>query len=129
MALTERYIGVYVSAESAANYVDAKGIMKAADEIKTELEEFNNFSSDVRTAGSELNPATLYVDGLDYSQKVEELAAIIVEKYTTMIANLDSIKQAAEKAYNEKQNQLNEDARARDQAEISRVAAMKTRGN
>ena len=129
MALTERYIGVYVSAESAANYVDAKGIMKAADEIKTELEEFNNFSSDVRTAGSELNPATLYVDGLDYSQKVEELAAIIVEKYKTMIDNLDSIKQAAEKAYNEKQNQLNEDAIARDQAEISRVAAMKTSGN
>ncbi len=129
MALRERYIGTYVSAESAANYIDAQGIMKAADDIKTELEDFYAFSDGVKNAGSELTPATLYVDGLDYSPKVEELAGVIVTKYETMVGNLDSIKTAAEKAYNEKQDQLNEDARARDQAEISRRAAMRSSGN
>ena len=42
MGLTARYIGRYVSAESASNYIDANGIINSANNIKTELEEFSN---------------------------------------------------------------------------------------
>ena len=42
MGLTARYIGRYVSAESASNYIDAAGITSAANDIIAELGEFNN---------------------------------------------------------------------------------------
>ena len=61
MGLTERYIGRYVSADSASNYIDAKGIIESANNIKTELEEFSNLSGDVRIAGSDLTPSTLWI--------------------------------------------------------------------
>jgi hypothetical protein len=76
MALTERYIGRYVSAESASNYIDAKGIIESANSIKTELEEFANFAGDVKTAGSDLTPKTLCIDGLDCSPLVEDVATL-----------------------------------------------------
>ncbi|MBQ8534093.1 MAG: hypothetical protein IJ463_00220 [Bacilli bacterium] len=129
MALTERYIGRYVSAESASNYIDAKGIIESANSIKTELEEFSNFAGDVKTAGSDLTPKTLCIDGLDCSPLVEDVATLITEKYTTMIGNLDSIIAAAEKVYNTKQDEYNQSARYRDQQEANRRAAMNSRSN
>ena len=44
MALLEKYRGTYETAQSAANYIDADGIIKNANKIKAELEEFNNLS-------------------------------------------------------------------------------------
>lgn len=114
MALTERYYGQYVTAESAAVYIDANGIISAADAIKSELEEFSNLSGDVRTAGSDLTPQTLYCDGADMSGVVEDVAAVITEKYNSMISDLESIKTTAEQLYNKKQDLLNQEARQRD---------------
>lgn len=129
MALTERYIGRYVSAESASNFIDAKGIMECANNIKGELEEFSNLASDVKTAGSDLTPKTLCIDGLDCSPLIEEVAALIIEKYTTMLGNLDAIIAAAEQVYNAKQEEYNQIARYRDQQEANRRAAMRSRRN
>lgn len=129
MGLTERYIGRYVSAESASNYIDAKGIIEGANNIKAELEEFSNLSGDVRTAGSDLTPSTLYIDGLDCSPLVDEVATLITDKYTTMLGNLDEIIAAAEQVYNAKQEEYNQSARYRDQQEANRRAAMASRSN
>lgn len=134
MGLTERYIGRYVSADPASNYIDAKGIIDAANKIKSELEEFSNLSSDVRTAGTDLNANTLSVDGSDFSPIVDEVATMITTQYTTMLGNLDSIIAAAESTYNAKQEQYNETARYQDQLEADRraaaaAAAARTRGN
>ena len=46
MGLRERYIGKYVSAESASNYIDANGIISAANGITSELEEFSHLLID-----------------------------------------------------------------------------------
>ena len=129
MGLTARYIGTYVSAESASNYIDANGIISAAGDIITELEEFNNLATDVRNAGSDLNVDTLSIDGTDFSPKVEELATAIGQQYNSMVGQLEQIITAAETAYNNKQDALNADARARDAAEAARIAAMKSRSN
>jgi hypothetical protein len=129
MALTERYIGRYVSADSASNYIDAKGIIEGANNIKKELEEFSNLSGDVRTAGSDLTPNTLCIDGLDCSPLVDEVATLIKDKYTTMLGNLDEIIAAAERTYNAKQEEYNQSARYRDQQEANRRAAMSSSGN
>lgn len=129
MGLTARYIGRYVSAESAANYIDAAGITSAANDIITELGEFNNLASDVEKAGGELNVETLSIDGTDFSPKVEELSTAIKQQYNSMVEQLETIITAAETAYNDKQDELNADARARDAAEAARIAAMKSRSN
>ena len=129
MALMERYIGTYVSAESAANYIDAQGIINAANSIKTELDEFSNLSADVKKAGSDLNPNTLLFDGEDFSPVVDDIAASITQNYTSMVANLDQIITAAESVYNSKQEELNQIARYRDLQEINRRAAMRSSGN
>ena len=129
MGLIDRYIGRYVSAESASNFIDAKGIIESANNIKTELEEFSNLSGDVKTAGSDLTPSTLCIDGLDCSPLVEEVAALIADKYTTMLGNLDEIIAAAEQVYNSKQEEYNQSAKYRDQQEANRRAAMAARSN
>lgn len=129
MGLTARYIGRYVSAESASNYIDAAGITSAANDIIAELGEFNNLASDVEKAGGELNVETLSIDGTDFSPKVEELATAIGQQYNSMVGQLEQIITAAETAYNNKQDALNADARARDAAEAARIAAMKSRSN
>ena len=129
MALTERYIGRYVSADSASSYIDAKGIIEGANNIKKELEEFSNLSGDVRNAGSDLTPNTLCIDGLDCSPLVDEVATLIKDRYTTMLGNLDEIIAAAERAYNAKQEEYNQSARYRDQQEANRRAAMSSYGN
>lgn len=130
MGLTARYIGTYVSAESAANYIDAAGIASAAKDIITELEEFNNLASDVRKAGGDLTVDTLSVDGKDFSPQVENLATAIEQQCVSMSDQLEQIISAAETAYNNKQDALNADARARDAAEAARrIAAMNSRSN
>lgn len=129
MGLLERYIGRYVSADSASNYIDANGIISSANNIKTELEEFSNLAGDVKTAGSDLTPKTFYIDGSDFSPLVDDVASLITEKYTSMLGNLDAIIAAAEQVYNAKQAEYNQSARYRDQQEANRRAAMASRGN
>ena len=129
MGLTARYIGTYVSAESASNYIDASGIISAAGDIITELEEFNNLASDVRNAGGDLTVETLSIDGKDFSPQVEDLATAIEQQCESMGEQLKQIISAAETAYNNKQAALNADARARDAAEAARIAAMNSRSN
>lgn len=129
MALLDRYIGRYVKAESASNYIDAKGIIKYANTIKTNMEDFSLLSNDVKSAGSELTPSTLFVDGEDFSDDVEELGNDIATVNTNIIGDLDSVIAAAENAYNKKQEELNSIARARDIAEANRRAAMNSRSN
>ncbi|MBQ8534095.1 MAG: hypothetical protein IJ463_00235 [Bacilli bacterium] len=129
MALLDRYIGRYVKAESASNYIDAKGIIKYANTIKTNMEDFSLLSNDVKSAGSELTPSTLFVDGEDFSDDVEELGNDIASVNTNIIGDLDSVIAAAENAYNKKQEELNSIARARDIAEANRRAAMNSRSN
>lgn len=129
MALKERYFGKYVDADSAINYIDAPGIIKSANNIKDELEEFSNLSKDVKTAGSELNAETLYIDGFECTPLVDEVSNSITTSYTSMIGSLDEIIAAAEKVYNEKQEEYNQSARYRDQQEINRRAAMQSSSN
>ena len=129
MGLRERYIGTYVSAESASNYIDAQGIINSANNIKTELEEFSNLSSDVKNAGSDLNLSTLCIDGKDCSPLVEDVATLITTQYTSMLGNLDQIIAAAENVYNSKQDEYNQIARYRDQQEANRRAAMRASSN
>lgn len=129
MALLDRYIGRYVKAESASNYIDAKGIIKYANTIKTNMEDFSLLSNDVKSAGSELTPSTLFVDDEDFSDDVEDLGNDIATVNTNIIGYLDSIIAAAENAYNKKQEELNSIARARDIAETNRRAAMNSRSN
>ena len=129
MALKERYIGKYVNADSAINYIDAAGIIKSANNIKDELEEYSNLSKDVKTAGSELNAETLYIDGFECTPLVDEVSDSITTSYTSMIGSLDEIIAAAEKVYNDKQEEYNQSARYRDQQEINRRAAMQSGSN
>ena len=123
MGLTEKYRGEYVTAKSAADYIDAKGIMESANKIKKELEDFSAFSAAVTTAGSQLNVNTLSVDGLDCSEMVDYVSQVISNSYTAMLGHLDEVIAAAEKAYNEKQDEYNQDARYRDQQEKEKRAA------
>jgi hypothetical protein len=129
MALLDRYIGRYVKAESASNYIDAKGIIKYAKAIKTNMEDFSLLSKDVKSAGSELTPSTLFVDGDDFSDDVEELGNDIASVNTSIIGDLDAVIAAAENAYNKKQEELNSIARSRDIAEANRRAAMNSKSN
>lgn len=129
MALLDRYIGRYVKAESASNYIDAKGIIKYANAIKTNMEDFSLLSNDVKSAGSELTPSTLFVDDEDFSDDVEELGNDIASVNTNIISYLDSIIAAAENVYNKKQEELNSIARTRDIAEANRRDAMNSKSN
>lgn len=129
MGLTERYVGTYVSAESAAGYIDAKGIIDGANKIKRELEELPELARDVKNAGSGLTPDTMFIEGLDCTAMVDAVFNIVSNSYTAMLGNLDEVIAAAEKVYNEKQEQYNQDARRRNQAEADRRAAESSKEN
>ena len=63
--------------------------------------------------------------------KVEELVTAIRTQHGTMTGDLEGIISKAESVYNDKQDQLNADAKARDEAaaEAARIAVMKSRSN
>ncbi len=115
MGLLDPYVGRYVSAESASNYIDARTIISGCNSAISEASYFNTIATKISTTTAVLDVKTLSVDNLTVQGNSDECCNNIISIQNNIIEICDSIITSAEAAYNRIQEQLNQEAYQKDQ--------------
>jgi len=127
MGATQPYQGTYVSAKSASEDLDLAAILAGCSAVDAEAGNIDEISNNLSNAASDLNAKTFSVDGVSVGSNVNEYCTSIMDVQSWILGQTAAIRSAAEAAYNRLQEQYNNDARARDQAEKNRRANMNKR--
>ena len=122
MGLLSVWHGKYVTARCARDYIDAEGIIKDANSLKSQLNEIDELLRSFNNSASELTREVLLVDDKDMSGSVEYTAQFIFDNKMSQCYFLDDIIQKATAIYNEKQEEYNRIA----QSEERRIAEQKS---
>ncbi len=100
------YYNIYVTAESAANYIDYNGIVSAADNVlNVAREAVNDIAKKLRNV--QIGQEALTVGDKTMEPVIEEVSQIISTLADGLEPTLENIKDTALQKYNEKQNELN----------------------
>lgn len=114
MDLLEPYVGKYVSAESASSKLDAAAIMSGCDAVDGEAANITNNVNDLSSKASRLNENALSVDGMTIQGAVSDYCSYLNSIKDNITTSTNGIREAAASAYNMIQQELNDEARARD---------------
>ena len=112
--LVKPYVGKYVSAESACKYIDIDTILAGCSKLENEASSYNNINNKLNSLGTSVGKNALEVDGKTISDVVDKYSNVLVDTSKGLNEFVSSVRDAAENAYNEIQNQLNENARYED---------------
>lgn len=119
------YQGRYVNAKSASDDLDLATILAGCDAVDSEAGNITDISQNLSNAAGDLTVQTFSIDGVSVGTKAEEYCNSINDVKSWIEDGTSSIRSAAEAAYNRLQEQYNEEARQKDQAEINRRNNMK----
>lgn len=108
--------GMYVTAESATNYIDVEGIKAGCLALKEAGELFTNVGDNLKEISSDLGPDTLSVQGATMQLPLEECGEGVSLVNTELESVADQIMVALEIALDKKQQELNEAAVLQDAA-------------
>lgn len=114
--------GIYVTAESATNYIDVAAITAACESLKEAGEMFLDVGSNLGEIALDLGQDTLSVQGATMQQPLEECGEGVVSIKEQLTSLADQIMEAMNAALDRKQILLNEEAAIRDAAEHERNA-------
>lgn len=114
------YQGRYVNAKSASDDLDLAAILAGCDAVDAEAGNIDEVSNSLSNAAGDLTAQTFSVDGVSVGSNVNEYCDNIMQAQTWIMNGTGQIRAAAENAYNKLQTEYNNDAMARDQAEINR---------
>ncbi len=115
MSLLQPYVGKFVTASSASSKIDAASIIAGCDAVDSEASKISDVNSNVNSIGSRIDSTALSVDGKTTMNLLEECCTGINDVQTMIFNTTSAIREAATSAYNQIQEQLNEEARIRDQ--------------
>lgn len=115
MSLLEPYVGRYVSAESASTKLDVSSILAGCDMVDSESDKLNVVGNKVNDIGDELTLDVLSVDGVGMGEKIVECCNSYFDSYDSIVGSTTQIRETAISKYNQLQQQLNDEARARDE--------------
>jgi len=112
----EIYQGTYVSAESAANYIDITTITQGINMLGQAAEEYAEIGSSLIGVSGNFTSEVLSVQGTTMQNSIENCGSSItdIKEKLTNIGN--NILEATQKALDKKQLELNEIAKEKDQA-------------
>ncbi len=120
-----QYIGVYVSAPSAATKIDAAGIIAGCDAVDAEVANLNNLCSEFNRCASSITPKALSFDGMTVGPIIENYATASSGVSSGILGTTAGIRAKAIEVYNKIQEELNAEAKSKDEAAI---AAANNRG-
>ena len=116
----ERFKGTYVEAEDAKLYIDITTIEEGCNELLHQAESMNYTSDDIHVASEHVTKEDLSIQGINMEEDV-----VNVEENFKVTANeledyAHTILESAYKALDDKQIELNEEAKKLDQIEIEK---------
>lgn len=114
----ERYIGTYVSAPHAENYINASSIQAGCSHLTEIAESLGAVIEKLSLANEQCNKDALSVDNATMQDKITLSSTNITEIQGQLEATASNILAALEKALDKKQTELNEIAMAEDQKRI-----------
>lgn len=118
MQILNPYQGVFISAQSASNYIDLNSILNGCDAVDSEASQISKLSNNVLEASTQLDVNTLSVDNATVVGSVEEYCNDIVSVQEGIMSMTSQIREAAINTYNDIQNQMNYNAQIQDQIAI-----------
>lgn len=116
MGLLQPYRGTYVSASSASEKIDVNSILNGCNAVDEEANHISEYANSLDSSGSVLDVNVLSVGGKTMLSNIEECCTNINSVETFIINTTAQIREAAESVYNQIQEQMNNEARARDEA-------------
>lgn len=120
MGLLQPYRGTYYSAESANTKLDINSILAGCNAVDEEANHISEYANDISESGSYLDANALSVDGKTMQGSIETCCTNINDVESFIIGTTAQIREMAEAAYNQIQDNLNYEAQQRDIAEYNR---------
>ena len=113
-----KYIGKYINAEDAIVSFDYLEIENAIKNIKEGVEKLEQATKRLRNAENYYTKETFSINGETFDNKIERCASYFTRTSEYMEELSELVRAARLKAYNRKQVQLNDEARALDLEKI-----------
>ena len=120
MGLLQAYHGTYCSAESASSKIDAEAIIAGCNAVDSEAAHITEYANLLSQSGSNLSERVLSANGVTMEGKVDEYCTDIKSVETYILNSTAQIREAAEAVYNQIQDQMNQEAYAKDEYEYNR---------
>ena len=120
MGLLEPYRGTYCSASSASEKIDVQAILAGCDAVDAEANHISEYAGNLSDYSSQLDANALSVDGKTMISTANEYWENINNVESEIINTTAYIREAAEAVYNQIQEQMNQEAHARDEYEYNR---------
>ena len=115
----EKYVGRYVTAEDASQYIDSVTVIKAFEKIKSASAKLKNAEKKVGEAKFYCTKNHLSIEGNNMEDDIEICEEDYKDAVMYMDTFSDTIKTALQKALDKRQIQLNTEAQRKDE-EITR---------
>ena len=113
MNIEKPYVGKYVTAESASEYIDINEITSSLDKINELGSNLTTIANELSSLGSNLNEKVLSVDG-SYINFINEKLNIFSRITSNIESDAESYRTSSIEAYNKKQVELNNIAMEKD---------------
>ncbi len=115
MGLLSPYVGRYVSAASASEYLDIGTIASGCSAAISEASFLNSFASKLSSITAVVDANALCIDGMTIQGVSDECSNNIVSVQNEIVNIANQVLASAEAAYNQIQERLNQEAYINDQ--------------
>jgi len=122
-----RFIGNYVQAESANNYIDMAAINSAIDKICKEIEDLESVKAKIETSTDNFRKENLSFFGKDMEEDLHQMEEKIDENIQKLRDYINALLNGSERAFSKKQDELNSEAEKKEKQEEQRIEEEKER--
>ena len=117
----EIYRGRYVIAETALKYIDKDSIIKGCNKIKESVGQLKDIAKKIDSSMEYCSKRQLSIEGYSMEEEIEECSEDYLDTANYMEVFADAVEKAVEVALDNKQKELNIDARKKDMQIIKEV--------
>ena len=115
----EKYVGQYVTAEDANEYIDGYTILNSCNLLQDAARKLSDIATACQELKEYLSSANLCIQGTSMEPMIEAYEKSTMDFANTISALADTLNATTQNILNKKQIQLNEEARAKDELQKS----------
>ena len=115
----EKYVGQYVTAEDANEYIDGNTILNSCNLLQDAARKLSDIATACQELKEYLSSANLCIQGTSMEPMIEAYEKSTMDFANTISALADTLNATTQNTLNKKQIQLNEEARAKDELQKS----------
>ena len=115
----ERYVGRYVTAEDANDYIDGNTIRSACNLLQDAARKLSSIATACQELRDDLSARNLCIQGTSMEPMIEAYEKSTMDFANAIYELSDSLSATTQKALNNKQIRLNEEAKIKDDQQTS----------